>query len=67
MKQSGVPMNTVTYNSALAACEEGLQWERALHIYAQIIESSDAAPDTLTFRAVMATCRATGATINPKP
>lgn len=50
MQATNIPMTTVTYNSALSACEEGGQWETALNLYQQMRQSADAAPDSLTYK-----------------
>lgn len=57
MRESGVPMNTVTYNATLAACEDGRRCDLALELYDEMRASKEVSPDALTYKAVVATCR----------
>jgi pentatricopeptide repeat protein len=36
LRASGLPLDTVTYNAVLAACEVGRDWQRALHLYGEM-------------------------------
>jgi len=36
LRVSGLPLDTVTYNAVLAACEVGRDWQRALNIYSEM-------------------------------
>ena len=55
-----MPMSTVAYNSALAACEAGKEWKYALELYDEMQSSVKLAPDTLSYDAVLAACHAAG-------
>ena len=70
-RAGGMTLNQGMCNSALGACEAGLQWEQALRIYDFMKRSPLSTPDTLTYKVVVETCRAAGhldkATGVPKP
>ena len=34
MRHAGVQANIVTYNALIRACEKGMQWERAVEVFA---------------------------------
>eukprot|EP00439_Symbiodinium_sp_Y106_P033200 s3764_g3.t6 len=56
MSQIHVERDIVTYSAGISACEKGLQWQRAVGLFAELLQSAQL-PDIMAFNAAINACK----------
>jgi len=54
-----VELDTITYNAAVGACEQGYQWATALRLFMEMA-SARVQLDTITYKAAVSACENCG-------
>jgi pentatricopeptide repeat domain-containing protein 1 len=54
------PVDIITYNATITACEKGGQWERALELFEEVKKHPRMEPDLYTYSATISACEKGG-------
>lgn len=56
MKTEGIPKDTITYGTAISACEKAGNWPRALELYEEMERIDNLKPNSITLNSALSAC-----------